>query len=80
MTTYELRAISIVVVPLDEPIFSEMATTVTIVDDAAGEFVEVEQHGRNDLGKIAINAEEWPALRSVINRLVKQCRPGKDVE
>ena len=34
-----------------------------IVDEAAGEFIEVSQTGRTDLGKIAINPEEWPTLR-----------------
>ena len=45
------------VVPVGQPLFSEMATTITIVDEAAGEYVEVCQSGRHDVGKIAINAE-----------------------
>lgn len=68
------RVTQLVVLPASQPLFSEMATTVEIVDEAAGEYVEVQQVGRSHLGKIAINPEEWPALRSAINRLVKQCR------
>ena len=77
MKPYEARVISVSVQPQDEPIFSEMATMVTIVDEAAGEFVEVSQSGRADLGKIAINPEEWPELRDAIQRMVNSCKPEK---
>lgn len=72
--TIKTRVTQLVVVPDGEPLFSEMATTVQIADEAGGEYVEVSQEGRTDLGKIAINPEEWPALRAAINRLVRQCR------
>ena len=72
--TYEIRTTSMTVKPKDEPIFSEQATMVEIVDEASGEYVEVSQSGRTDLGKIAINPEEWPALRKAINLLILQCR------
>lgn len=67
------RVTRVVVVPEGEAIFSEMATTVEIDDEAGGEFVTVTQDDRNDLGKIAINPEEWPALRAAINRMVRAC-------
>ena len=72
--TYETRITSLVIAPKSEPIFSECATHVRIVDEAAGEFLEVEQHGRTDLGKIAINPEEWPALRAAIDRMIGECK------
>ena len=65
------------VLPEDQPIFSELATTVTIVDEAGGEFVEVEQSGHVDLGKIQISGDEWPALRAAIDTLLEQCRGEK---
>ena len=46
--------------------FSEYATEIKIVDEAAGEFLEVSQTWRTDLGKIAINPEEWPTLRDAM--------------
>lgn len=55
--------------------YSEMTTTVEIDDEVGGEFVVVSQEGRDDIGKIAINPEEWPALRAAINRMVKACQP-----
>lgn len=72
----KIRPTQWVVGPEAEPIFSEMQTTIEIVDEAAGEFVCVTQHG-NDLGKVMFNPDEWPAVRAAINRAVKQCRPDK---
>lgn len=71
---YETRTLSILVAPKDQPTFSEYATEIKIVDEAAGEFLEVSQTGRTDLGKIAINPEEWPTLRDAIDRMMKECR------
>ena len=72
--TYETRITSLTVAPKKEPIFSECATHVRIVDEAAGEFVEVEQLGNKDLGKIQFMPEEWPHIRRAINRMIKECR------
>lgn len=72
--SYETRKTCVTVVPDNEPLFSEMATVVRIVDEAAGEFVEVSQEGRIDLGKIAIGTAEWPTLRAAIDEMVSQCR------
>lgn len=71
---YETRVTALVVLPVGQPTFSEMATTVEIADEAAGEFVEVKQRGRIDIGKIQINPEEWPALRAAIDRMIAECR------
>lgn len=71
---YETRVTALVVLPVGQPTFSEMATTVEIADEAAGEFVEVKQRGRIDIGKIQINPEEWPALREAIDRMIAGCR------
>jgi len=74
---YESRVTAMTVAPENEPLFSEMATTVSIEDEAAGEFVVVEQTGRTDIGKICINPEEWPALRAAIDLMIAQCRDEK---
>ena len=71
---YISRVTSFVVLPDEDSIFSENATTVRIVDEAAGEFVEVEQSGRSDVGKICINPEEWDVLRDVIDRMIENCK------
>ena len=71
---YELRPLSWAVAPVDEPIFSEMVTTISIGDEAAGEFVIVEQNAREDMGKIAIDPVEWPSIRDAIEQAISQCR------
>ena len=58
--------------PEGEAIYSEHAMTITICDDAAGEYVEVEQL-RDDMGKISIDVAEWPALRDAIDHAIGQC-------
>lgn len=72
--TFEKRITAITVCKKGEPIFSDYATRVEIVDEAAGEFVEVSQAGREGGGKIAIASNEWPALRDAIDELIAACR------
>lgn len=73
--TIRTRVTRLLVVPQGEPMYSEMTTTVEIDDEVGGEFVVVSQEGREDIGKITINPEEWPVLRAAINRMVKACQP-----
>lgn len=70
----QARVTQITIVPEGEPIFSERGYSVKIEDNAAGEFIEVQDHS-DDKGRIAINPEDWPALRRAINRMVKNCKP-----
>ena len=72
--TFEKRVTAITVCKVGDPIFSDYATRVEIVDEAAGEFVEVSQAGREGGGKIAIASDEWPALREAIEQLLSDCR------
>ena len=72
--TFEKRITAVTVCKKGEPIFSDYATRVEIVDEAAGEFVEVSQAGRERGGKIAIAADEWPSLRDAIGQLLNECR------
>lgn len=74
MTNHLIRTTQITVVPEDQPIFSEQAITVSIVDESGGEFVEVQQASRTEIGKITINPEEWPALREAISLMIADCR------
>ncbi len=74
------RVVSIVVLPEGDPLFSEMATRVDIVDEAGGEFVKVSQNlGRTDGdGAIFVSPDEWPALRQAIDRMVVECRSNDE--
>jgi hypothetical protein len=68
-TVYLTRIASLVVLPEGEPLYSERATTISLDDEAAGEFVVVKQEGRAD-NSIAICDDEWPAIREAIDRLI----------
>lgn len=60
------RVTKVTVLPKGEPIFGEMVLDVYIDDEASGEFVVVESKS-DHYGKIAINPEEWPILKQVID-------------
>lgn len=68
------RTIKIAVLPKGDPVFSEKATFVEIVDEAAGEFIEISQCGRIEDGKIRLDNDEWPAVRSAIDEMVKEIK------
>ncbi len=70
--TMQIRAIKMAVMPKGEPIFSERATMIEIDDEAAGEFLVISQdHNLPDYsGKIVINPEEWPSIKSAIETMI----------
>ena len=70
---YQSRTTSITIIPIGEPLYSEQATEVKIMDESGGEYVEVIQSGRTDIGNIAISPEEWPMLKKAIDQLIKLC-------
>lgn len=74
--SFDLRILKIAIVPKGQPIFSEQTTTISIADEAAGEFVVVSQlGGHTDLEKkIAIEAKEWTLLREAIAYMINQCK------
>lgn len=68
------RCTNWIVVPEGEPIFSEMATHISIEDEACGEYVRVTQYGAKAKCEININPEEWPILRDAIDSMIAECR------
>lgn len=71
---YETRIIKLVVAPKDEPIFSKMATTIEIDDEAAGEYVRICQLSRGENSTVCFDPVEWVAIRSAIDYMVSKCR------
>jgi hypothetical protein len=69
----ETRVIKWIIMQAGQPIYSERSTEVEIVDEAAGEFVEVSQSDEG-YGKIGIGPDEWPSIRAAIDAAIKQCR------
>lgn len=58
--------------PPGEPIFSERAYTISIDDHGAGEFVTVCARAAPS-GEVAIDKNEWSALRDAIDFMVEEC-------
>jgi hypothetical protein len=70
------RIAAVFVLPDGAEIYSEMATKIQIVDEGAGEFLEVSQKTCRTGGdtRITIEPEEWPALRQAIDKMIGECR------
>ncbi|MDN6638030.1 MAG: hypothetical protein L0L05_06790 [Yaniella sp.] len=66
------RTTQLTVTPEGEPIFSERAYTISIDDHGAGEFVTVCARAASK-GEVAIDKNEWPALRDAIDFMVEEC-------
>ena len=78
---FRVRITRLSILPPQEPLFSEQCTHVTIVDEAAGEFLEIEQQsGRTDAKSqtIQVSPAEWPALKQAIEQLLADCETQND--
>lgn len=65
---YILRPTRIHVLPEGEPLYSEKATIVQMVDEAAGEFIEIRQQPEQS-GECSIlvnDADEWNAIAAAV--------------
>lgn len=72
---HEIRPVSWWIGKKESRTYDKLSFTVSIVDEGAGEYVEVE--GGED-NKIGITAEEWPSLKQAIDTAIKSCREYKD--
>lgn len=70
---YEKLITKIVIVPEGKEIFTYGATSIEIIDEAAGEFIEINQVS-DEKFQLKINPEEWPVLRDAIDEMIKRCR------
>lgn len=66
------RVLKMAVLPEGEPIFSERGFTVSIEDEAGGEFLKLESH--MDDNYVSFEASQWPALRDLIDKMAKEVR------
>ena len=70
---YIKRITSIMILPEGEPIFCETGTTISITDDAAGEYLKISQcHEELKSGEFCITSDEWPAIREGIDMMVNE--------
>ena len=66
------RITRVTIIKEGEPLFSQYGYTIEIEDEAAGEFIQITDH--QDRHQITLNPEDWPAIRSAINKMVKLCQ------
>lgn len=60
---------ALVVTPAGQGLLHEDATEVKIDDFGGGPFVVIGQEG----GQVAINPDEWPAIRDAVEQLLGVC-------
>jgi hypothetical protein len=69
------RSVKWIVGPVDESVYSDELTSVEILDEGAGEFVQISQRIALIVReKIKISPEEWPELRNAIDQAIKMCK------
>ena len=66
---YESLVVGVVVMEKGGDLFDETATTVRLVDEGAGRFVELKSFN----GIVAIDPEEWLVLKDAIEKMIAMC-------
>jgi hypothetical protein len=63
----------ITVLPKGEPIFSHQATEISIVDEAAGPFIEIRQFpDEGDEKNLRFDLDEWPHIAKAVGKLIQE--------
>jgi hypothetical protein len=63
----------ITVLPEGEPIFSELATEISIVDEAAGPFIEMRQFPDDGEEKyLRFDIDEWSYIAKAVGKLIQE--------
>jgi hypothetical protein len=69
----KIRFTQLTVVPDGKPVFDESATMIEITDEGGGEFLIIRQTGDGG-GQIRLDADEWPAIRGAIERMIYEVK------
>jgi hypothetical protein len=73
---YQICVTRLSVLPIGEPIYSDKCTHVIIVDEGAGEFIEVSQASDRsgvESQTIRIDTDEWPSIKLAVDQLISEC-------
>ena len=65
------RITQIAVAPEGAHLYDDRSTLVEIDDEGGGEFIKVSQP--SCAAEISFCLDEWPAIRTAVNKLVKGC-------
>ena len=66
---FSTHTTALVVTPVGKGLLHEAATEVKIDDEGVGPFVVISQMH----GQVAINPDEWPAIRDAVEQLLGVC-------
>jgi hypothetical protein len=78
---YTSRITQMTILPVGEPLFSDRATVVSIVDKAAGEYIQVKQQADTTSETdqtIAFDPDEWEEVTDVVNQMFGEIRRYKE--
>ena len=65
----------ITVLPKGESIFSQLATEISIVDEAAGPFIEMRQFPEEgDEKNLRFDLDEWPHIAKAVGKLIQEIK------
>ena len=80
MTEYEITTLSLIVKPKGDPIYSDYATIVEMMDEAGGPSVRILQHN-DDTGtcEIRIDPDEWVAIREAADTMLAVCKSQQEI-
>ena len=80
MTEYEITTLSLIVKPKGEPIYSESATIVEMMDEAGGPFIRILQCGDStERGEIRIDRDEWSAIKEATDTMLAVCKLQQEI-
>ena len=71
---FEVRTTQWTITPKGKPIFDERAITLSIEDEAGGEFLTIKNGGDCEHGSFRFDPEEWLVLRALIDEAIKGVR------
>lgn len=68
----------ITVLPENQQIFSELATEIGIVDEAAGPYIEMRQISQeNSEETLRFDIDEWPHITKAVGKLIQEIKKLK---
>lgn len=82
MSNYRIRQTQLTALPDGEPIFSERATKIEIVDEAGGEYLRITQQTDRcldpGLQSICIEGKEWDTIKRAIETLLDEIKTNEE--
>ena len=81
MSKLEKVVLTYIIKPVGDPIYSELATEITIDDESAGPFIKIHQSAENIAnGTVLITKAEWPLIKEAVEELLEIWCKGEQNE